>query len=84
LLRAKVVPESRGRGRVKVQIPPTAVLCIRLSLVLLPACREGWEEEAAMQKHYSYVTERGRKKYMQLFLILKMPTALVPSSLFLS
>lgn len=63
LLGAKVVPGSWGRGRVKVQIPPTAVLCICsiFSLVLLPDCREGWEEEAAMQKHYSYVTERGRK-----------------------
>lgn len=59
LLGAKAVPESRRRGRVKVQIPLTAVLCISLilSLVLLPACREGWEEKAAMQKHYSYVTE---------------------------
>lgn len=75
-----------GRGRVKVQRPLRAVLCICLilSLFLLPACREGCKEEAAMQKHYSYVTERGIKIHTQLFLILKMPTGLVPCSLLLS
>lgn len=46
-----MVPEGQGRG-VKVQMPLTAALCICLilSLILLPAYREGWEEKAAMQK----------------------------------
>lgn len=41
-----------GKRRVKAQTPLAAALCICLvlSLVLLPAYREGWEEKAAMQK----------------------------------
>lgn len=81
LLGAKVVPESRGR--VKVQRPLCALHLFDFELSSA-ACLQGGLGRRGSHAEALQLCGRKRKIHRERFLILKMPTALVPCSILLS